>query len=193
MSATEAATFFKLWMRRPLRLAAANPSGAALADAVATQLDLRRPGAVIELGGGTGGITQGLVRRGCGPERLVVIEREPELAAVLRRRFPELRIVTGDATRLASLLRPLGLGPIASVVSTLPIKWFPRAAQAAIAHQSLDLVGPDGQFLQLTNAFVSPLPRRALGLEGEEVARVWRNFLPAQIWSYRRGAAARGA
>ena len=189
MSASEAAIFFKLWVRKPLGLAAANPSGAALADAVAAQLDFSRPGAVVELGAGTGGITQGLLRIGCAPDRLVIIEREPELSAVLRRRFPASRVVTGDATRLETLLRPLGLDRVASVVSTLPIKWFPRAAQAAVAHQSLDLVGPEGQFLQMTNAVVSPLPLRALGLEGRTVARVWWNFLPAQIWSYRRATA----
>ena len=185
MSATEAATFFKLWVRKPLRLAAANPSGAVLADALARQLDLVRPGVVVELGGGTGGITAGLLRQGCPPSRLIVIEREPELAAVLRRRFPMLRVITGDATRLEGLLRPLDVEAVAGVVSSLPIKWFPRTAQAAVVRQSLDLLGPGGRFLQITNAFVSPLPCRALGIEGEPVGRIWRNFLPAQIWSYR--------
>jgi hypothetical protein len=28
-----------------------------------------------------------------------------------------------------------------------------------------------------------------LGVEGEEVARVWLNFLPTQIWAYRRAGA----
>ena len=55
--AAEAGVFFALWVQKPLRIAAANPSGVRLADAMATQVDLTRPGPVLELGAGTGSLT----------------------------------------------------------------------------------------------------------------------------------------
>ena len=61
----DANVFFALWLQKPLRIAAATPSGARLADAVARCIDLKRPGPVLELGAGTGSLTQGLVRAGC--------------------------------------------------------------------------------------------------------------------------------
>jgi phosphatidylethanolamine/phosphatidyl-N-methylethanolamine N-methyltransferase len=178
-----ATIFFGLWLQKPLRIAAANPSGTYLADTLASFVDLRRPGPVLELGAGTGGLTRGLVRAGCPLDRIIALEREPRLAGVLRREFPEITVIEGDASRIAEHL--FGRAEqLCTVVSSLPIKWFPLEAQAAIVKPCLDLLGAGGRFLQLTNAFSSPLPTAALGIVGEEICRVWRNLLPAQIWSY---------
>ena len=57
-------------------------------------------------------------------------------------------------------------------------------AQRAIVEPCLELLEPGGWFLQVTNAFSSPLPTDPLGICGREVSRVWRNLLPAQIGSY---------
>jgi hypothetical protein len=70
----------------------------------------------------------------------------------------------------------------------LPIKWFPRPIQAAILEQSFDLLGPGGCFLQLTNAFTSPLPGIGPGIAGEELERVWRNFLQRRSGPFAGGA-----
>jgi phosphatidylethanolamine/phosphatidyl-N-methylethanolamine N-methyltransferase len=74
------------------------------------------------------------------------------------------------------------------VVSSLPLKWFPLAAQRAVVAPCVARLAPGGCILQVTNAFSSPLARRRLGLVGEEAARVWRNLPPAQIWAYRRAS-----
>jgi phospholipid N-methyltransferase len=75
---------------------------------------------------------------------------------------------------------------LATVVSSLPIKWFGRAAQRAVLEPCLDRLGPAGPFLQMTNALASPLPMRSLGLAGIEVARIWSEFPPVQVWRYWR-------
>ena len=179
----DASVFFALWLQKPLRIAAANPSGARLADAGARCVDLARPGPILELGAGTGSLTQGLVRAGCLPGRIIALEREPALVTVLRREFPTMTVIAGDATRIKEYLAG-NIERLAGVVSSLPIKWFPVAAQYAVVRPCLDLLGPGGCFIQLTNAFCSPLPIDRLGIAGREVARVWRNLLPAQIWAY---------
>ena len=179
----DACVFFSLWLQKPLRIAAANPSGTRLADAVAHCTDLARPGPVLELGAGTGSLTQGLVRAGCSPERIIALEREPALVAVLRREFPAMTVIAGDAARIGEYLTG-SVERLAGVVSSLPIKWFPPAVQYAIVKPCFDLLGPGGRFLQLTNAFCSPLPIHRLGIAGQEVCRVWRNLLPTQVWAY---------
>lgn len=175
--------FFGLWLQKPLRIAAANPSGPRLADALANHVDFDRPGAVLELGAGTGSLTRGLVRAGCPPDRIIAIEREPRLAAVLRSEFPGIRVIQDDATRIYENLAGRE-GRLAAVVSSLPIKWFPLEAQRAVVKPCLELLGPGGHFLQITNAFSSPLPMQRLGISGREICRVWLNVLPAQIWAY---------
>ena len=179
----DAGVFFALWLQKPLRIAAVKPSGARLADTVARCLDLTRPGPVLELGAGTGSLTRGLVRAGCPPERIIALESEPALVAVLRRAFPAMTIIEGDATRVADYFAGY-VERFAAVVSSLPIKWFPVEAQHAVVKPCLDLLGPGGRFLQVTNAFTSPLAIDRLGISGREVARVWLNLLPTQIWAY---------
>jgi phosphatidylethanolamine/phosphatidyl-N-methylethanolamine N-methyltransferase len=124
------------------------------------------------------------VRAGCPPERIVALEREARLVTVLRREFPGMTVIEGDATRIGEYLAGRGVERLSAVISSLPIKWFPLEAQRAIVKPCLDLLGPGGRLLQLTNAFSSPLPIDRLGIAGREIGRVWLNLLPAQIWSY---------
>jgi len=182
----ENAVFFGHWLRRPLAIGAVLPSGRAVARAMARELPARRSGVVLELGGGTGSLTQALLDAGCDAGELIVIERERALAQALRRRFPQLRIVEADARALGSVLADQKIQSLSGVVSSLPIKWFGLAAQRAIVDACLARLTPDAPFLQLTNALASPLPMRALGLDGVEVARVWAQLPPVQIWRYRR-------
>jgi len=182
--------FFRHWLKNPLGIGAALPSGAKVARAMARELSLSRQGAVLELGGGTGGVTRGLLAAGCPVERLAVIEREPDLARHLGRRFAGVRVICGDACDAEALLAAAGIERLATVVSSLPIKWFPRAAQRAVLDACFKRLGPEGAFVQLTNALASPIPAAELGLSGEEVLRIWAHFLPVQIWRYRRPGAA---
>jgi phosphatidylethanolamine/phosphatidyl-N-methylethanolamine N-methyltransferase len=183
--AADFAIFFGLWLQRPLRIAAASPSSARLADTVAHFIDLTRPGPVLELGAGTGSLTRGLIRAGCPPSRIIALEREPRLAQLLRRDFPGVMVIEGDATRIGEYLSAQA-DVLCAAVSSLPIKWFSLPQQAAVVDPCLDRLRLGGAFLQITNAFSSPLAMDAIGLTGREIARVWRNLLPAQLWSYAR-------
>jgi len=179
----DACVFFRLWLQKPLRLATANPSGTRLADAVKRCIDLTRVRPVLEPGAGTESLTESLVRAGCS-ERIITLEPEPALVTVLRREFPTMTIIADDASQAGEHL--VGrVRRLAGVVSSLPIKWFSADAQHAVIRPCLDLLGPDGCFVQLTNAFSSPLTVDRLGIAGQQVGRVWFNLLPAQIWAYR--------
>jgi len=180
----DAALFFGLWLQRPLQIAAITPSSTHLAAAMAGLVDPSRLGSVLELGAGTGSLTRGLLRAGCPPARLVALERETALAATLRRSFPGISTIVGDATALEDHLAECGIDRLCAMVSSLPIKWFPLSAQRAVLAPCLARLGEGGRFLQMTNAFASPVAIRALGIAGIRVAQVWRNLPPARIWVY---------
>jgi phosphatidylethanolamine/phosphatidyl-N-methylethanolamine N-methyltransferase len=183
--AAEAGLFLGLWFRNPLAIGAICPSSEHVGNALGRMLDLHRPGAVLELGAGTGSLTRGLLRAGCPAERLIVLEREPPLAALLRRDFPDVAaVIEGEAAQIGRYLDERNIGELASVVSSLPIKWFAEADQRAIVLGCLNRLGPGGRFLQMTNAFTSPVAIEPLGIEGRQACRVWRNVPPAQIWAY---------
>jgi phosphatidylethanolamine/phosphatidyl-N-methylethanolamine N-methyltransferase len=178
------ALFFGLWLQKPLQIAAVMPSSRRFACAMAELVDLHRPGPVLELGAGTGSLTRGLLQAGCPAERLIALEREPRLAAALRRGFPGISTIVGDATALADHLARNGIDQLCAVVSSLPIKWFSVAEQRQVVAPCLTRLGAGGRFLQMTNAFSSPIAIGPLGIAGKRVAHVWRNLPPSQIWAY---------
>ena len=193
--AAAAGVFFGLWLQRPLQIAAVFPSSTHLADAMAGLADWQqRPGTVLDLGAGTGSLTRGLIRGGCPPSRILAIERETRLVSLLQRDIPGIEAVEADATRIAEVLDARGIDRLAAVISGLPVKWFSVEAQRAVVMPCLERLGPGGRFVQLTNAFCSPLATEPLGIAGHEARRIWRNLPPAQIWSYSaRGDAGREA
>jgi phosphatidylethanolamine/phosphatidyl-N-methylethanolamine N-methyltransferase len=143
-------------------------------------------GLVIELGGGTGTVTQALLDAGLPPERLIVVERDPAFYVLLKKRFPLIKVLRGDAARLRALLAPLGVSSAATVVSSLPLLSMPQLLRQRIVEESFAVLAESGTFIQYTYGAFSPLRRRKSGLKGEIAARVWRNFPPAAVWRFRR-------
>ena len=94
--------FLSLWLRHPFRIAAVSPSGHALAALMTAEVK-PEDGPVIELGAGTGVFTRALLARGVREQDLLLVEDNPELAAMLRLRFPAARVVVADAARLGSI------------------------------------------------------------------------------------------
>lgn len=186
----EMALFLARWLKAPHRIGALAPSSRYLGQAMARQIDARRARLVVELGGGTGSITRALLAGGLPPERLIVVERDERLHQVLRERFPQLRVLKGDAAQLVQLLRPLGIGAVSAIVSSLPLLSMPKKLRHRIVEQCFALLGERGSLVQFTYGFVSPLPARDYALAGQVTARVWRNFPPAFVWRFERPAAA---
>src|SRR5207344_3465054 len=80
--------FIRTWIEKPLSLGAVTPSGRVLARTMAAYIDPSRPGPVIELGPGTGPVTEALVAQGIDPARLVLAEFDPTFCRLLRARYP---------------------------------------------------------------------------------------------------------
>jgi phosphatidylethanolamine/phosphatidyl-N-methylethanolamine N-methyltransferase len=182
-------TWLKIWIRNPMKLGAIVPSSRELALAMARLVPTDRKGPVIELGGGTGVITRGLIETGIAPEDLIVIERDPTLHALLHKQFPTARIILGDATELSRLLAPMHLPPVRAVVSGLPLLSMSKPVQQKIVEEAIKVVGKDGPIIQFTYGPFSPIARRRFGLVGRVAERVFANLPPASVWEYRRGGA----
>lgn len=191
-SRTGTTLFLKRWLRRPFSMGAVVPSGRLLAEAMAmaTLAEIQgRSGHVIELGAGTGEVTKALLAAGIPADRLALVEREPELAAFLRRHFAGLRIVEGDAVRLPKLLAEQGIASVAAVVSSLPLLSLPAEVVKGIVHGVFEAMPRGGALVQFTYGPSPPVPkqlREGLRLVGTSGKRIWRNVPPAIVWTFRR-------
>lgn len=182
------ARFLRSWFERPLVTGAVTPSGRVLARTMASYVDPRVPGPVIELGPGTGPVTDALVRRGIAQDRLILVEYNPDFCRLLKRRFPKACIVQGDAYDLRETLSGVTDEKAAGVISSLPLFTKPldqRLGLLEAAHNATQLTAP---FVQFTYAVVPPIPARSKDYTANASNRIWLNFPPARVWVYRRRA-----
>lgn len=168
--------------KNPKGVSALTPSSPSLARAIACEIDTGRGGLVVELGPGTGAITSALLARGIAPDRMLLIESEPQFVQILLRLYPALDVRRGDALRLEHHLPPSAA--VAAVVSGLPLLHFPIATRRDLIRRSLACQGPGGLFIQLSYGWRPPVPAE----HGITISQktVWSNFPPAHIWTYRK-------
>src|SRR3954464_5277568 len=179
--------FIRTWIEKPLSLGAVTPSGRALARTMAAYIDPSRPGPIVELGPGTGPVTEALVARGIDPARLVLVEFDPTFCRLLRKRYPQATVVQGDAYRLRTLLTSVLRHPAAAVVSGLPLFTKPLKMRLRLLRDAFALMRPDAPFVQFTYAVVPPIPKEAVSVRAEASERIWMNLPPARVWVYRKG------
>jgi phosphatidylethanolamine/phosphatidyl-N-methylethanolamine N-methyltransferase len=187
------ARFFRSWLDNPAVAGAVSPSGRFLARMMARYVDPRKAGPVVELGPGTGAITEALLERGIAPGRLFLVEFDPGFCRLLKRRFPGVHVIKGDAYQLSQTLRGRLRRPAAAIVSSLPLLLKPETQRLALLAGAFDCMSPDGCFIQFTYGPVSPVPHdiaSALEFHAEASPPVWLNLPPARVWIYRRQAQA---
>lgn len=181
--------FFRRFLKNPVAVASLIPSSPALGRLVARQVRREPDEYVVELGCGTGAITRALLDAGVPPERLIAVDLDPELLAVLREDCPQITVMQCDAATITQYLPPEVVGKVGTVICGIPISLLPRRRQRRLVEEMLALMPPGHRFLAYTHRPVSPLPRRELGLQGECLARTLRNLPPASVWGYAPAAA----
>jgi phosphatidylethanolamine/phosphatidyl-N-methylethanolamine N-methyltransferase len=179
------ARFLKSWFENPLKTGAVAPSGKALAARMASLVDPVVQGPVVELGPGTGPVTQALLNRGIAPERLVLVEYSKDFAKLLRSRFPGVRVVQGDAYDLVGTLEGKLEAPVSAIVSSLPMLTRPERERLRLLRSAFDMMLPGSPFIQFTYMNASPVPLVG-GFDSTVSRRIWKNLPPARVWSYRR-------
>lgn len=144
-------------------------------------------GAVVELGGGTGRITEAILARGIAPELLAIYEMDAAFAALLRRRFPGVTVLESDARGIAET----PLDNVGAVVSSLPLLSIPTHIQRRIVEGAFELLRRDGAFIQFTYGWRPSIDRQvrdALGLSWTVSPWVLANVPPARVYTFRKSA-----
>ncbi len=179
--------FIRSWLEKPLAIGAVAPSGRVLARTMARYVDTKIPGPVIELGPGTGPVTEALVARGVAPSRLVLVEFNPSFCRILRSRYPEATVLQGDAYSLKRSLGDMLKEPAAAVVSGLPLLTKPMRTRLRLINEAFGLMHCDAPFVQFTYSMAAPpIPKGLSRVATESSERIWMNLPPARVWVYRK-------
>ena len=183
--------FFRQWLKNPIGVAAVSPSSRQLARRMIAALP-SSTSRIIELGGGTGAITEALLASGIPPAGLMVMELNEAMHQTLRQRFPDIGLHLGNATEVHSLAESSGFldaGPADAVVSSLGLLSMPRALQRDIVGAAFDCLRPDGRLVQFTYGPANPIVREVLDdlhLSSRRTSFTWWNMPPATVYVYER-------
>lgn len=180
---TNAALFIRETLRRPGEVVAIAPSSRAVARKMTHGLE-HVNGPVVEIGPGTGSFTREILARGVSPERLTLMEINDEFCGALAKSFPGVRV----ENRPAQDIRDLGLRNLGAVISGVPVLARPTI-QREVVGRALDVMAPDGIFVQITyapRAPISPAMQAELGIRAEHRGMVLANLPPAHVFVFHR-------
>jgi len=180
---TDTTLFLQEWFANPQRTGAVVPSSRKLAAAMAHWLPSDRNSYVLELGPGTGAVTQALLANGLREDRLVAIERNPKLAQLLRERFPRAQVITGDAWQLDDLLRRWNnpIENVGAVISSLPLLNFTTEQAEALADKIRAVLDPQGTWVQYSYRIHKRRTRGTSRFHLLASKVVWLNLPPARV------------
>lgn len=191
---SEYRTFVRRAARRPSTVGAVLPTSAPVAEAIADVLPASGTPTVLELGPGTGALSDAIHRRLPEGANHLAVEIDPELVHYLRSTKPWLRVVEGDATDLGRLLSSVGTTRVDAVVSSIPWTLLSPAKQRELLDETARALTANGVFTAIT--YLTALWRknttafvRELDQAFHEVlprAAVWRNVPPARIYVCRQ-------
>ena len=188
MSNSDFALFMGQLLRKPHQVVALAPSSRFLCAEMVAEID-PAAGPVIELGAGTGNITQAILERGVSPENLHSIEMNSEFCDRLRARFPGLNVHQMSAGDCGSL----PVENVQAVVSGLPLLSMPTQLQRDILTGFVKKTRPGGTYVQFTYGPKPPVTRivrEELGLDWRVSGKIWWNMPPARVYRFFQPAAA---
>lgn len=147
---SEYRTFFAAARSNPRAIGAITPTTPAVGALIAQVVPSVGAPVVLELGPGTGTVSDGVHHRLSEASRHIGIELRDDLVEYLRAHKPWLEVVHGDAIHLLSLLDDLGVHQVDAVISTIPWTVLPRNVQEHILRQVINILAPDGVFTAVT-------------------------------------------
>jgi phosphatidylethanolamine/phosphatidyl-N-methylethanolamine N-methyltransferase len=178
--------FFRSWLQDPFHVASVMPSSRWLARLMATGLDANAR--VVELGAGTGTLTEAILERGVQSRNLYLVEQHDAFASILRMRFPSANVVQCDAAALPDSLGAL-MGTVDYVISGLPIVWFNREKKTQILEGAMRLLKPNGRLHQFTYLGRPPIGNALLASQSLKATLLGLapiNLPPAFVYRFER-------
>lgn len=172
----------------PSKTGAISPSGEALAETMASFVDVEEGLPVLELGPGTGAITRGLLRHGVAQEQLHLLEYSDEFCRHLGKQFPKAELIQGSAYELDKTLRNhYGTVPkFAAVISSLPLLNVEPNVRRKLLDDALSHCHPGAPYIQFSYGWDAPIRIVGTPYWMEKTGWILRNVPPARVFVYGR-------
>ncbi len=171
---------------QPKTVGAVWPTGQIMARRMASITDPQSNLPVLELGPGTGVITKAILEHGIKPQQLYAVEYSRSFASELKLRFPQVKVIEGDAFNLEVTLGDAANLKFDCAISALPLLNFPLAMREHFINDVLARLSPGRPMIQFSYGPFAPVPAKKGMWTVERYDFVLRNIPPARLWLYRR-------
>lgn len=118
--------FLQAFLKNPTKVGSIAPSSPELARAMIDGIEPGPENVVVELGVGTGAITKYLQSTVPDDRSYLGIELDGSLVRRLRKNFPDMEIVRGNAANMRSIHQRTGLGKVGAIICCLPFVSLPN-------------------------------------------------------------------
>ena len=118
--------FLQAFLKNPAKVGSIRPSSPELAQKMIEGISPSKNNAVLELGVGTGAITKFLQEIVPDEASYLGIELDRDLVRLLKRSFPDMSIVRGNAVDASAIHQRSGVGKIGSIICCLPFVSLPN-------------------------------------------------------------------
>lgn len=184
----------RAFLGSPRRVATIAPSSADLADAIASKVEVRESTHVLELGVGTGALTEALISKGLSSSQYTGVEVESSLVAALRTKYPSMAFVRESAENLGTVVRDRRIVP-SHIVASLPWTCMTARVRQTVLSRSAEALHRRGSFI--TYSYVHGVLLFGSAHQAERDFRerfrrvgkskvIWRNLPPAAVWTLRQ-------
>lgn len=184
----EIVEFVKAAIKNPRDVSTVFPTSRWLTKRLLDEVPITQDSFIVEVGAGTGAITQHLYRRLMHPkEQYLGVELNPQMVSYLRTYFPNLKFEQGPAQNLDLWLKDKKAD---GVVSSLPWTIFSEQVQTETLQAIYDSLKPGGVFAtyMCLNSSWYPQAKRFKQLIHQKFHRVdrtpveWKNIPPAFVF-----------
>lgn len=118
--------FLQAFIKNPLKVGAIAPSSPELAKKMVEEIVPDEDSVVMELGVGTGSFTKLLQKKVPDKKSYLGIELDKELVKSLRKNFPDMRFMRGNACKAFALHKRSKFGKVEYILSGLPFVSMPK-------------------------------------------------------------------
>ncbi len=127
--------FLQAFLKNPAKVGSIAPSSPELAQKMLQGIKPSENNIILELGVGTGAITKFIQDVVPDDSSYLGVELDGSLVRSLRRNYPQLSIVQGNAVDALEIHRRSGLGKVGYVICCLPFVSLPNDVGERIMHQ----------------------------------------------------------
>jgi phosphatidylethanolamine/phosphatidyl-N-methylethanolamine N-methyltransferase len=145
---TDSFIFFQEFLRHPFQIGSVIPSSRFLERRIVEAAGIHSAKTIVELGPGTGSTTRAILRAMAQDARLLSIELNPHLYALMSR-IEDDRFIPhhGNAYRLKEILSMYGLGAPEVVISGIPFSTMSRISGSQILEAIASVLATRGRFV----------------------------------------------